>query len=113
MTEQTRVRIEDFSGLETSIQPTRLAPSFFQVDEGGDHYQQGSWKLRRGMTRMSPAPLAAGVATIFGGETVTGNFALILIDTSGNLTGYTFLAFGGEDVEGFGSGGEGEGGFGE
>lgn len=104
------VHVQDFRGIKSDTRPGRLPPEYAELDEGSDHSTEGSWKLRRGMTRTAAAKASAGLIALGGFETINGSFSFWLVDENGTFTGYPTVAFGGD--AGFGEGGEGEGGFG-
>lgn len=110
MPARVAVRLTEFRGIDSSMQPGRLPPEHAALDEGSDHSRQGSWKLRRGMSRTAAATAAAGLRALGGFETINGSFSFWLVDANGTFTGYPTVAFGGD--EGVGEGGVGEGGVG-
>lgn len=113
------VRISDFRGLAKDAHPAALPPSLFATDEGGDLFERGVWRTRRGQVRLGLPRTANGAAilTLFGFETRVGSLALIVIDANGAFVGYNNLSYTGEpiadiDLEGEGVGPAGEGGYG-
>lgn len=110
-------RIDDFGGVARDAHPAKLPPHLFQADEGSDLFERGTWKVRRGRSRLPIAAMAGQIETIVAFQTVAGSIALVLIDSLGVFRGYAQLAADGlppaeVDLEGYGVGGEGEGGFG-
>lgn len=112
------VRVDDFQGVARDVHPAKLPPALWQADEGGDLFERGTWRVRRGRQRLPLSPMAAPIETLFSFQTPAGSLALIVIDANGNFRGYPELTSdGGEvepavDLEGYGIAGEGEGGFG-
>ena len=118
MTDTFRVRIDDFKGVARDVAPGKPTPALFQRDEGGDLFQRGSWRVRRGQSKLLMNPGTGAVRTIFAFETPAQTLSLIVIDEAGNFRGFAYLAstgapVGATDLEGFGVEGFGEGGFGD
>ena len=90
--------------------PLRLQ---FTVDEGGDHFGAGRWKVRRGRLHTDIAAVSDPVVSIFAFERPGGDVAEIFA-ASTSAYGETNVATQGtgQDGEGFGVGGFGAGGFG-
>lgn len=112
------VRVTDFKGLAKDVAPGKDAPTLFQRDEGGDLFQRGSWRVRKGQSKLLMDPGSGAIRTIFSFETPAGSLSLIVIDAAGTFRGFAYLASTGApvaepDLEGFGAGGFGEGGFGD
>lgn len=82
------VRIDDFQGVARDVHPGRLPPGLFQRDEGGDLFERGTWKLRRGRTRIASVPLSNPLETVFPFESRVGSAVLALIDSAGNFQGW-------------------------
>lgn len=111
-------RIDDFGGVARDVHPAKLPPQLFQADEGSDLSERGTWKVRRGRSRVPILPMAGSIETICAFETPAGSIALVLIDNLGNFRGYAQLVADGTppsetDLEGVGVGGVGEGGVGD
>lgn len=82
------VRTEDFQGVARDADPAKLPPSLFQKDEGGDLFERGCWKLRRGRSRIAAVPLNNPIETLFSLETRVGSLALAIIDSGGVFNGW-------------------------
>jgi hypothetical protein len=86
------VRGEDqFQGVMTDVDKSKLPPGYFQVDEGGDRYNRGSWRRRRGMVHTDIAKVAAPVTFILGFEMPGTDFALMFVEGT-NVRGETNTA---------------------
>lgn len=108
-----RLTVVDFKGLGLDVHRSRLPDDKFQIDEGGDHFGEGRWKVRRGRQHTDFAKVTGAVVSILGFELPGGDTALIF--TAGSSAyGETNVEIQGtgDDEEGFGEGGFGEGGFG-
>lgn len=105
--------IKDFRGVARDIHRARLSPDQFQIDEGGDHYERQTWKLRRGQVRTTIDTQTDSIQTLLGFEIPGGAFSTLVV-AGATATGEQGV---GEqeptvDESGFGEGGFGEGGFG-
>ena len=86
-----RLRIDDFKGVALDVHRAKLPPGLFQADAGGDHYERGTWKVRRGHRKTTmtagAAPSSTGATRIrlaYGFELSSGDFACLLVGgTSG------------------------------
>lgn len=81
----------EFSGVRKDFAPSKLPPGAFQEDQGGDRYQSGSWRRRRGMRHTDQAKLTAAVVTLIGFEMPGGDFALVAAEGV-NVHGFTNVA---------------------
>jgi hypothetical protein len=110
-------RIGDFQGFARDANPASLPPSLFYTDEGGDLFERGTWRVRRGQVRIQLPTIGGSVQTMFAFETRPGTLALIVVDSNGTFYGFNALNYTGTpvtyDLEGEGVGGAGEGGYGE
>ena len=88
MRDPSIVSIDDFRGVAGNVHPVRMNPSMFQTDKDGDLFRRGSWRCRRGMSRISLTSMTYAVDTVFGLRTVTGDLALGMIDSSGAFKFY-------------------------
>lgn len=105
-------KIEEFEGLAHDVHPVRMPPNKFQVDVGGDRFEQGTWKRRRGQRHTDVPQVSSAIKTIIGFELPGGDFGVLLVEGS-NAHGFTNVAEQGDDVsEGFGRQPFGCGGFG-
>lgn len=81
-------RIADFKGVARDVNPAALPPELFYTDEGGDLFERGTWRLRRGRTRVAALPFSNPIDTLFPFETRVGSIALAVIDSAGVFRGY-------------------------
>ena len=110
-------RIDDFRRVTQDIAPGRLPPELFQADEGGDLSARGTWRCRRGQTKLGFNPGSGAIRTLFAFRTPPGSLGFIVIDDNGVFRGFPYVTGTGaaipeEDLEGFGVEGFGEGEFG-
>jgi hypothetical protein len=82
-----RVKILDFQGVRKDVHRAKLPDGFFQEDKGGSHFDQGSWKVRRGQRHTSIAVAGGPVEAIAGFSINGGSFALIFAENTGGATG--------------------------
>ena len=107
-------RLTEFNGVFRAARKTNLPGDKAWVDEGGDHYELGVWKLRRGQRHTSIEKQGNQVKTILGFEIRGGDYSTLVIDCDGDATGHLNVTEQSNDVEeGFGVGEFGDGGFGE
>lgn len=113
MAKPARVSVSEFRGQSTEFHRAKLPADLHQVDEGSDHFQKGSWKVRKGMLHTDLPQGTGAITTLLGFVVPDGNYGLLYVaGTSVN----TALNVGTQDYGspgGFGEGGFGEGGFGE
>ena len=93
------LRIRDFKGVVRDAGPAALEPTQFYVDEGGDHFERGTWKLRRGMLRTPVPPLFGAVTAMGAGEVIDGDISYCFVDATGTFHGYPQL-YGGQAIVG-------------
>jgi len=110
---KSKASVEEFNGVAGNIHRARLGNGLFQVDSGGERFEQGTWKVRRGMRHTSLAKVDSAVVTLIGFQVPGGDFSLLSVEGTNahgdlNVTQQTDPT-----DEGFGAGGFGEGGFGE
>jgi hypothetical protein len=74
------LRISKFEGTELNAAKTKLPPGKFQVDAGGDHYAQGTWKPRRGNSHVSLAKFTDAVTSLLGFEMLGLSYALAYVE---------------------------------
>jgi hypothetical protein len=97
----------DFKGVKLDASRVKLPPGYFQIDSGGDRFEQGTWKRRRGMRRTDIAQQAAPVTSIIGFELAGEGFGLMLAQGA-NLEGFVdVVQLEDLGVEGYGAGGYG------
>jgi hypothetical protein len=72
----------DFLGVNKNIPPQRLPDGMFQEDVGGDRFQMGSWRRRRGMRHTDKIGLSSPIASMIGFEMPGGDFALVVVNGS-------------------------------
>ena len=112
MPQPGRVTINDFQGTALDVHRARLPDGKFQVDEGGDHFEQGSWKVRRGMAHTDEPKRSAAIDTILGFSLSGPDFALLYTE---GTNAHGALNTGTQDdgsASGLGAGGLGTGGLG-
>ena len=81
-------QVAPFSGVAQDYAPAAVPEGLFQQDQGGDRYQKGTWRRRRGMRRTDIDTLSDAISTILGFATPEG-FHLIIVggDTIVGTTG--------------------------
>lgn len=98
----------DFKGTKLDASRVKLPPGYFQIDSGGDRFEQGTWKRRRGMRRTDIEQQSSPVTSIIGFELAGEGFGLMLAEGA-NLQGFTNVAqlvdlgVDGYGAEGYGS----------
>ena len=107
-------RITEFNGVSRQYPRTRLPLDKFFIDEGGDHYEDGVWKLRRGQRHTSLPKLGCAIQTILGWELPGVGYSTLVICDDGTAEGELNVEEqAGAETEGFGVGGFGEEDFGD
>lgn len=98
MTENYVGRIEDFRGVAQDVAPGRLPPELFQADEGGDLSARGTWRLRKGQTKLGFAPGVGAIRTVYAFRTPAGSLGFVVIDDAGNFRGFAYVTASGGPV---------------
>lgn len=81
----------EFSGIRKDFAPSKLPPGAFQEDQGGDRYQSGSWRRRRGMRHTDHRQRSSAIFSMLGFEMPGGDFALVVVD-GGTVNGFVNVA---------------------
>lgn len=103
-----RKSVRDFRGTAKDVHRARLDQGYFQDDEGGDRFERGTWKVRRGMRHTSVPRLDSAITSIIGFELPGGDFGLVVVE---GVNGHAFVNVT-EQPDTTGAGGFGVGGFG-
>ena len=74
-----RDEITEFSGIARNVHRTKLPPKLFQTDAGGDRYELGSWRVRRGRRHTDVAAKASAITLLHGFELPDGSFGLLIV----------------------------------
>lgn len=112
MSKRSYERVEEFNGLGLDTPRQRMGGGRFQIDKGGERFDFGAWKVRRGRRRTNVGVLSGAVVTLIGFEIPGGDFGLVSV-AAGDSYGNTAVSQQ-EDTheDGLGAGGFGEFGFG-
>lgn len=73
------MRIEEFKGVSQEFSRARLPKEYFQTDEGGDHYERGAWKIRRGQRRTTITTKASAIETLAGFQAANGDYVVLTV----------------------------------
>ena len=103
------VGTKEFMGLAEDMTPVNMPPSYFQVDQGGNHEIEGAWRLRRGMEDTGFEYKSSQVLNAAGFETDNGDNAYLIV--AGNSIYDGALAVG--QGQGYGSDGYGDNAYGD
>jgi hypothetical protein len=74
-----RDEIEEFGGIAKNVHRAKLPSKLFQTDAGGDRYELGSWRVRRGRRRTDVAKKTAAIDLLHGFELPDGSFGLLVV----------------------------------
>lgn len=92
MITKTELRGEDsFNGVVRDVDKAKLPPGAFQIDEGGDRYNRGSWRRRRGLAHTDIAKVSSPITFVLGFEMPGVDFALMFVEGT-NVRGETNVA---------------------
>ncbi len=91
-------RIDDFRGVAQDIAPGRLPPALFQADEGGDLSARGTWRVRKGQTKLGFDPGVGAARTVYAFRTPAGSLGFVIIDDAGNFRGFAYVTSAGAPV---------------
>ncbi len=85
------VRVEDFQGFATDIQRAKLPPAKFQLDQGGDHFQRGSWRVRRGRRHTDATQAGDQIDTVVSFAIPGGSFATLVLEGGSTPAAFGFV----------------------
>jgi len=110
---KARIVLDTFEGQANDAHRARLAPGQWQEDKGGDRFERGTWKRRRGYLHTDVAGVSNAITSIVGFEIPGGSFGVAFVASTSiyGATGVAQQTYSNADA-GFGEGGFGEGGFG-
>lgn len=97
-----------FNGLAEDRSAVNMPPSYFQVDQGGNHEVDGSFKIRRGMEDTGFEYKPSQVLNAAGFVTANGSIAYVIVAGTSVYDGALAVA-----SEGYGTGGYGPQGYGD
>jgi hypothetical protein len=77
-----RTVIGEFKGLALDVHRTSMPADLFQVDEGGDRFNRGTWKRRRGMRHTTFPRAPDPIRTLLGFEMPGLDFGLLVNEST-------------------------------
>ena len=77
-----RTVINEFKGLALDVHRTSMPANLFQVDEGGDRFNRGTWKRRRGMRHTDFQKVPSPIVGLLGFEMSGLDFGLLVVEST-------------------------------
>lgn len=77
-----RTVIREFKGLALDVHRTSMPPELFQIDEGGDRFNRGTWRRRRGQRHTTFPKTPAPIQTLLGFEMPGLDFGLLVAEST-------------------------------
>jgi hypothetical protein len=119
MAEPGRQQIGDFRGVAKNYHTSRLPDGLFIEDVGGDRFDQGVWKVRKGRRHTTIPQQTSPIEMIIGFALPGGDYP-VAVGADETVSGFSSVSeqttdadTAAPDAGGFGVGGFGEGDFGD